>query len=307
LYGRSGDTDGCPDEDALRKEISDRAGYDPIVLMSPNGVAVTITRRGDALVADVRLIARDGVLVGVRSFEVRRGECAALTRAIALAVGIALDMIEKSTAAARQAEPESGQTSPASPVPQTPAPSSPAEASEVVDRRPPRTDRASARLEAGAAIASSFGVLPAASVGPSLFASLRWATWELGLEARAELSARTSASGLATAGLQTWVIAGGPFVCLHSAPWFGCLLASAGSLGAEVSNVPGAQPGLAPYVALGGRAGLLLPLPGGLAFRPSLSLVAQPVDLSVNAAGTRIWHASPIAGTAEFAIAKRFP
>jgi hypothetical protein len=301
LYGRSPDTQGCPDEAALRKEISHRVGYDPIVMMSPNAVAVTITRRGDAVVADVRLIARDGVLVGVRALETRASECAALSQAIALAVGIALDMIEKSTPAASQAEAASAPTSPANPVPQTPAPSFPA-ASEVADRRPLRTDRASARVEAGAAIAGSVAVLPTASVGPSLFVSLRWATWELGLEARAELSARTSPSGL-----QTWVIAGGPFVCAHLAPWFGCLLASAGSVGAEVSNVPGAQPGLAPYVAFGGRAGLFLPLPGGLALRPSLSLVAQPVDLSVNAAGTRIWHTSPIAGVAEFAIAKLFP
>lgn len=307
IYGRSADTDGCPDEEALRKEISNRVGYDPIVLWSPNGVAVTITRRGDGLVADVRLVGRDGVLLGVRTLAAGRGECSALSRAIALAVGIALDMIEKSTTAASPAEPESAPTSPTSPVAQAPPPSTPAETTEVVDRRPLRTDRASGRWEVGAAIAGSIGVLPDASVGPSLFVSLRWATWELGLEARADLTARTSPSPLPSAGLQTWVIAGGPFVCVHFAPWFGCLLASAGALGAEVSNVPDSQPGLAPYVALGGKTGLSLPLPGGLALRPSLSLVAQPVNLSVFAARTRVWHASPVAGVAEFAIAKHFP
>jgi hypothetical protein len=317
LYGRSADTEGCPTEEELRREISHRVGYDPIVLWSPNGVAVTITRRGDRLVADVRLVGRDGALVGVRTLEAGRTECAALSRAIALAVGIALDMIEKSaaelppappsTAAASQAEMESAQTSPAAPVAQAPAPSSPPEAPEVVDRRPVRADRASSRLEVGAAIAGSVAVLPTPSAGPSLFVSLRWATWELGLEARAELAARTSEPSLPSAGLQAWVISGGPFICAHFSPFFGCLLASAGALGADVSNVSGAEPGWAPYVALGGRAGLLLALPGGFAFRPSLSLVGQPVDLSVQAAGARLWRSPPVAGVAEFAIARHFP
>ena len=307
FYGRSADTEGCPDEDGLRG-VSNRVGYDPIVLWSPNGVVVTITRRGDALVADVRLLGRDGVLLGVRTLEAGRNECTALSRAIALAVGIALDMIEKSTQdAPPPAEPESGQTAPASPV--APAPPHPAEAAEVADRRPVRTtDCASARWEAGAAIADSSASCPSIRRSvPLRIAALGHV--ELGLEARAELAPQRLASDqLRNAGLQTWVIAGGPFVCVHRAPWFGCLLASGGAVHAEVSNVLDAQPGLAPYVALGGKTGVLLPLPAGFAFRPSLSLVGQPVDLSVYAAGTtRVWHASPVGGVAEFAIVKRFP
>jgi hypothetical protein len=313
FYGRSPDVDGCPNEEGLRREIARRVGYDPIVLMSPNSLAVTITRRGNRLWADVRLVDRNGVLVGMRTLTSGVGECAELSNAIALAAGIALDMIEKSTAAASQAEPEPPPptappaAAPVAPVPAPPPPPDTAQPTELAPRRTPGLDEAAVRWEAGAAVAGSFAVLSAASAGFAAFGSVRWVTWEIGIEARAELSARTSPSSLPAAGLQTWLVAGGPFVCAHAGPWFGCLLASAGLLSAEVSSVPGAHPGRAPYVGLGGRAGVTLPLPGGLELLPSLGVVAQPVELNVTAAQQNLWHASPVAGVLQLAVAKRFP
>ena len=306
FYGHSADTEGCPDEDGLRREISNRVGYDPIVLWSPNGVVVTITRRGDALVADVRLLGRDGVLLGVRTLEAGRTSAPRSRGPSRLPSASRSTLFGSTQDAPPPAEPESGQTAPASPV--APAPPHPAEAAEVADWRPVRTtDRASARWEAGvrsrdpsASCPSHPPVRPSSyrCAGPGSWASKRAPSLRHKDRRRTSYGTPVFRPGSSR----------GPFVCVHRAPWSGCLLASGGAVHAEVSNVLDAQPGLAPYVALGGKTGVLLPLPAGFAFRPSLSLVGQPVDLSVYAAGTtRVCTLRRIGGVAEFAIVKRFP
>jgi hypothetical protein len=296
--------------------------------MSPNGIAVTIARRGDRLVAEVKLVGRGGVLIGVRTMEAGVGDCGELSDAIALAVGIALDMIEKSAPATTVPEvtPSSKDESERSPAPRPldpPAPSTSKRSAGPVDRaadpamapKPstPGAQRSTNRevlshwFELGAAVGASLGDAPAISWGPSLFVSWRSAIWEVGLEGWAKLAASMQVAAIPTAVVRTWLVAGGPSACIYLAAWFGCALAQAGFFDAAAPGIVGSTAGKALYLALGGRAGASVQLPMGLIIRPSLSLLAQPLDLTVEAGGQRIWRAPPVVGTAELAVAMRIP
>src|SRR6185312_13036234 len=81
VYGRAPDVDGCGDEAAVRQAVALRVGYDPFVLVSSNSIAVTISRAGADLVADVRLVDKHGVFVGGRTLHERTGRCEELTAA----------------------------------------------------------------------------------------------------------------------------------------------------------------------------------------------------------------------------------
>jgi hypothetical protein len=97
FYGRSPGLQGCPDEADLRRAIAERVGYDPIFAIAPNSVAVSITRDGDQIVAEVKLTNRKGMLAGSRTLRAPLSQCSELTATIALTVAIALDTIEKAT------------------------------------------------------------------------------------------------------------------------------------------------------------------------------------------------------------------
>ena len=97
FYGRSPAVQGCADEAALRTAIAQRAGHDPISPMASNSVAVSITREGDQLVADVKLTNPEGLFVGARTLRGSASQCAELTDTIALTIAIALDTNDELT------------------------------------------------------------------------------------------------------------------------------------------------------------------------------------------------------------------
>jgi hypothetical protein len=331
FYGRSPAVQGCADEAALRGAIAQRAGHDPISPNAPNSVAVSITRDGDQLVADVKLANREGLFVGSRTLKGPASQCGELTDTIALTVAIALDTNDKLTPSdpsdpATPPVPAAASATPAAAASATPpgvaATSSPEPADSPPDREAPTGVRdqphtaspaaastaPSAHWEIGAGVGGTlYGIAPAASLGATMGAALRWARFSVGIEGWADLPSSAAAPAIADARVRTSLLGAGPVACLHFGNYFGCALGIVGALRAEAFGVPGASNGSTIDVLLGIRGGVALRIASWLFLPVSVDLLADPVPPTVRASGRSLWRASPIAAVSQLGLAMRIP
>jgi hypothetical protein len=317
FYGRAPAIEGCPDEGELRRAIAQRVGYDPIFLMAPNSVTVSIVREGGRLLADIKLANREGVLVGSRKLAAPALECGELTATIALTVAIALDTIDtltpweppKAGPAPADATGPSTPTEPAAGPPPSPTaelslPSEP----RPQDAAPVQREPSSLHLELGLGMSGApYGVAPTSAVAGIGFASLRWSRFEIGIEGWAGLPASASVGVFPDASVRTSLSGGGSTACLHFGPYFGCAVAFVGSLRAEAPGVPGASSGRALELLGGPRAGIDVPLGSGASLRFSGDVLADATRPSVRASRETLWQAPAIALAAQGALAFQIP
>jgi len=318
FYGRAPAIEGCPDESELRRAIAQRVGYDPIFLMAPNSVTVSIVRDGGRLLADIKLANREGVLVGSRKLQAPALECGELAATIALTIAIALDTIDTLTpweppkAEAAPAE-ATDPSNPMGPAPGLPPPSATEEISLHSEQGPPdaspaQRERSLLHLELGLGMSGApYGVAPTSAVAGIGFASLRWSRFEIGIEGWAGLPASASVGVLPDASVRTSLSGGGSTACLHFGPYFGCAVAFVGSLRAEAPGVPGASSGRALELLGGPRAGIVVPLGSGASLRFSGDVLADATRPSVRASGETLWQAPAIALAAQGALAFQIP
>jgi hypothetical protein len=320
FYGRSSDADGCADEAELRRAIAARVGYDPIFAIAPNSVSVSITRQGEQIVADVKIADRAGILAGSRTLKAPASQCGELTATIALTVAIALDKIEKATPSSTN-EPSGQQAGvPSAPPAEVPpvAPDAPVPPSSFNAFARPEHDAAPAPaphqsksagvpLEFGAGLTAAIGISRAISLGPSVFASLRWPALELGVAGWADLPSASAVDAFPGASVRTSLLAAGPTACLHVSVYFGCALAFVGSFSAEAPGVSGATSDNALTFLGGIRGGAEVPVAFGLSLRGSVDLLANPTAPTVRAGGQDLWIVPPVAATTQVAVALRIP
>ncbi len=150
VYSRSPEAASCPDEDALRRTVAARVGYDSFFPWAKRTVLATVSRRDGAFVARVDLVDEQGIRHG--GHELRTdGACGELLDPVALAVAIAIDpklLLARPVAA---------------------------------DAPPPRPAFAFA-FETSLGVAGWLGVTPAPSFGPTLHLAWTWRRLSLGLE-----------------------------------------------------------------------------------------------------------------------------
>jgi hypothetical protein len=305
VYARAEAAEGCPDEAGLRRAIAERVGYDPIFPIAPNAIVVTLTRKGERLFADVKLVSPDGILSGVRSLEARVGRCEELVAAIALTIGISLDQIERAPPPPPPADEPVAEPLPAADPPATPPVEKP---SPPPDSVPPRESGESpVRVELAAGFAGWLGTAPAASLGPTLLASIRWRAVSFAAEGRLELPASAPSGALPNERARTSLVGGGPLVCLHVDPFFTCGVAFVGSLSAEAPGVPGATQSRGLDVLAGLRAGVALPLGGPFSARASVDVLGNVRGPTVRALDETLWRPGFLAGGAQLALAVTIP
>ncbi len=91
VYVRAQGAEQCPEQNAMRKAVSTRLGYDPFFASSDKTVIVRVLRQADHLTGQVELIDEHGVQVGLREFSAEPDHCGDLIRAMALSISIAID------------------------------------------------------------------------------------------------------------------------------------------------------------------------------------------------------------------------
>jgi hypothetical protein len=304
VYGRSGAAvDSCPDETALRGAVAARIGYDPFFPTAPRTVIVTITPKGDRLVARVQLIDDDGHAQGARELASAQPDCQSLFDTVALTISIAIDP----QALARPSPPPS---TPAAPPPVDPVPPVPPPVAPLVippasdDATPPvkddsgRTAPTPPKLRIGVALRGSLDLNPGPAGGASIYVGTAWTRFSIGLEAQADFPSTATATppnGAST--VTAWLVAGALVPCLRFAPIELCALAVVGRFDGTANGVTSAQDKAAPYVGLGGRIGVELPVSNRFALVAQVDAVGNVYRTTLDIGeGTFAWEASPVAG-----------
>lgn len=307
--------EACPSEDALRDAVAARLGYFPFTRGAERSLTAAITRNGDALIGSIRLEDAAGELIGERTLEGEAGDCLELSRALELAIAIAIDPTVITRPKAPPAEPAppppperpTGGTSgtvdvrPAAIIevrntdrPRRPTIPEPVEGDpDFVGPVAPPRDTVSLpvdgvrfggppfQLSTWSGLTFATGVAPAPTFGFSVAGlGLRYRFASVMAELRHDLgqSAATADGKAAVWASLTSITA---FGCVHSGWMYGCGSAATGVYAMGGIGGVNMQNALRPYLSVGGRAGADLPLLAFLGKFWSLWKLRVHVDAAV--------------------------
>ena len=300
---------GCPTADEFEAVVDGRLGYEAFRADAPDRVVVRIEWSGHALEGRMDWQHATGGAIGERTFPSRSGDCTELTRAMAFALAVQLQLMaatamdERSTQTAPLSPPATSQIPlpPPSGVVALPAPAVP-ESTVVRDRRANGPSGRWVEVGAGAAVGLGLAETPVA-LG-RLFVTLGWTHAALELEAEATRpSTIRRADG---AGFSQFQLLAGLAGCGVRGPFRACAVGKAGQLrvrGQDV-DVPATDTGLML------QAGLRLA--AAHTFGHRVYLVGRAEGLARLTQGTvtldamSVWRTPRLAGLLGIDIAVRF-
>ncbi|AKF04633.1 hypothetical protein [Sandaracinus amylolyticus] len=297
---RADDAGACLDEESLRELVAARLGRDPFVDEAPLSITVRIERARRGYVARVDT-ASEGGEPGRRELTSERDDCRDLGDALALALSLTVDPASLLRPPPRpEANPEAIADAGVVEAPDAGPPIADAgvdAAPPVAPDAGPPPDAANAQDEGDgpallltATLLASYGIAPGVSAGLVLGAGVHVDAFSVALELRGELPTVESS------------VRGAPYVasvvpCGHLDIVGLCGIVSAGVFWGEGVDVPSARSGFAPYVALGARALVAVPLGAELALRLHGELTVPVVGATLQLGGTRAWE-TPAVGLA---------
>lgn len=276
VYSRSADATSCPDEASLRQAVAKRFGYDPFFPWAKQAIVVQVWRERGRPRARVELVDAGGVGRGTRELNSDQEDCAELFDATALAISIALDLLEppaqpKPTDAVIP-EPQPAVV-PSKPAPlMSPPPPPPLPTPEPPE--PPRPESSALRFSLGADVAINGNTAPGLAPGLGVFVSGRRGLLSLGIEVRSDLAV-PAALGLHGERVDVLVVAGVLAPCIHLGPAFLCPLGEFGTLTAWGLDAGAAPPQGTTFLAAGGRAGVQWALSPSWALRARGDVLAN--------------------------------
>jgi hypothetical protein len=152
------------------------------------------------------------------------------------------------------------------------------------------------------------GSAPAAAAGGSVQISARRGSFSLGLEGRGDLAstAPLSFNGARVGEMQTSLLMGTLVPCASRGVLEGCALLSAGAVRASASGLDMPRQVSAPFLAVGARVGLELPLGGILSAGIHADLLAPVTELVLRVSGQTVWTSPSISGALGLTIGARF-
>jgi hypothetical protein len=282
VYSRGAGAEQCPEEEALRKEVAARLGYDPFFVWAERTIVARIERARQGFRATVQLLDAKGIVQGSRSLSSSSNDCADVATSVALVISIGIDP-EHAQRQAREDTPvplpePSASISSVAPAAMSAAP--PDRASDIPNRATP-----TARIEpeAGAGAWTAAGLAPRVSFGLAAWAGLTWSPAALYLEGRDGFDAGDDIS--------TSVLALSLVPCVRRDPLFACFVGSWGELRAEASRSATAR-----YLSAGARLGFDLEIFHQLFLRTHLD-GAVPLDRTIiQVNGRTAWQLPVLSG-----------
>lgn len=244
VYVREAGTNACPAESDLRKAVASRIGYDPFFPTASKTVIAQISRVPSGYRGKVQIVGDDGNALGSRDLSTRGDDCSELLSALALAISIALDDLDdgkpppapagESAAAAAPAAPATIAAPEAAETPRAPTTPPPSDAARDASSALPATRRLAFIASAGPT--TSFGFAPAASLGASLAATLRYSLVAARLGLRADLPASGGLAGGGSVSASTVLATAS--VCVRDDLPFLCAGVGLGSFATTTSGIP---------------------------------------------------------------------
>lgn len=83
--------DGCPDQADLARRVTERLGWQPFDETAERAIQGRVTRVGNRWRARLRVLGRDGTIVGQRELNTSGPDCASLADAVTLAIALTID------------------------------------------------------------------------------------------------------------------------------------------------------------------------------------------------------------------------
>lgn len=308
-YRRSEEAVACPDEQALRRNVAERLGYDPFSDKAARTLKTRIDRVGGELTAELVLLAPDGSIQGRRTLHSSGTDCAELASSVALAVAIAVDPL----VVTRPPPPPEPTPPPAPPgndpsdegwVPFQPAPPPPPPA--PAPEPPPSHANGAPRAEPPAAPADprwvqmslvgmgAIGTAPAVTPGISVQVGSRSKDGFFGIEGRADVPASAKAG---RGSVSTGQLVGGAVVCAHHL-WLGaCGVVNAGVLRSEGIDLLNARSASSFWLTVGGRTMIDIPVSKAFQLRFQSELTAQPTRTSLMVGPVSVWKSPTVSFT----------
>jgi hypothetical protein len=296
VYSRSSEAMSCPDEDAMRRAVATRFGYDPFFAWAKQTL-VQIWRGGNRYRSRVQVVDAEGVARGNRELSSDRDACADLFDATALAISIALD-------ASARTEPEAAAPPPppeTPPVQAAPPPALPEPAPELQNTAAPPA--LAPRGFAGVDVIGSNHTAPSLAVGGEAFVGLRARSLSAALEGRVDAPASGNLGG---GRITSWLVAASLVPCVHVGSVSACALASLGQVRASSSHVSAPSQGTALFTVVGARVGAEFALSEAIALRVHADLLIDP-DRPTLVLNQTPWTAPVFAETLGAGLFVRFP
>jgi hypothetical protein len=309
-YSRSAGASDCPDVDAVRAEVAARLGYEPFDDHAALLVSATVNRTGHTLEARIEITGADGKSVAERKLVSRQSDCLELASAMELAISIAVDPLAGSRP--RPAPPPP--PVPAAPPPPPPPPAPPPRVIVVREPAPPsppppRPAPVPIVFQVRLGALGAVGSTPGAAVGGNVQVSVRRGSFSLGLEARGDLASTTTLyfNGAQVGAFDTSVLMGSLVPCATRGLFEGCALLAAGVIRASARDLQMPQQVSAPYLAVGARVGMEIPLGSILSIGLHGDVLAPVTETVLRVSGQAVWNSPSISGALGLTVGARFP
>jgi hypothetical protein len=298
---------GCPTEEALRASVADELGYDPWDPVddgtSPR-IVVAIHGVRDGVRGRVEMRAVDGKRLGTRELEAAR--CGELSRALALAIAVAIDPLRAVTTAPSQSassssssSSSSASSSSATAASATSAPVAPPPLAVAATPPPPAPWRFvdEARLRVAFGIQGTVDAAPGPTFGFMGRVGFAVHRWSAAVELRGDLPGSADIDGgrVSASTMAAFVVP-----CVHHRLVAFCALAGAGGQEVAGSGYVLARDSWVPYAAVGGRIELELAVSRVMALLLHVDVLA-PLTRAELYVGTerpqRVYRSEPISSS----------
>lgn len=298
-YDRREGATACPDVRAVAAGVAGRLGYEPFDAKAARRVRVTVRRKERALSARIEMIESNGEPIAERVLTSQQADCAELAATMELAIAIAIDPFHA-------AAPERGPKDERPPPLQVSQPASARTATAVSDggAAAKRDDTAVLAFPASApapgepirgqvalAAIGEVGSAPVRNFGLAVRVGARRGKFSLGIEGRADLPASVP---LKVGDVSTSLLVASLIPCLHVRSLSACGLVTGGALRAAGHGLADARQVDDPYVAVGARLGIDLPVTDELSLAAYGDLSAPLVETQLKVGGAELWTTPPI-------------
>lgn len=258
----------CPGAEQLEAAVVARLGYDPFVEDAPHHVSVLVSPKANSLEGRIEWHDADGQWAGDQSFSMASGDCVRLTRTMALALAVQIQLLRdlRATAASDSEQTSDAKSSPksaaeaprAKPSNESTSPSSSSESPDASAVRSTAKPGASPVFALGLGAAVGFGMAPDPLVLGRIFGQLSWqrATIQLAVNASLPSTFRRADGAGVSEQLLLLSIAG----CEAFGRWNACLVVDAGSVSLAGKDIDNPTATHLPFVDVGLRAGFNQPL-----------------------------------------------
>jgi hypothetical protein len=274
LYARGAGAEKCPDEDAFRKEVASRLGYDPFFPYASRTVSVEIEFANGKGTARVVFVDDKAFELGAQTIE-GGPACEPLVRSAALAVSVSLEAV--ALADPPPADPPSIEEKKDAAVVVEPTPSIevvvPRKAPVHETPRLPAPTRYRPVLSIAPQLWGGYGQWPVATFGIGWAVEVRYRALGVALEGRWDAPATLDFASGGSVQMQRGT--GSLVPCGHFGVLALCGVASLGESWANGIDVTNARTAAAFYAAFGARVGLDVPL--GSRFRWSFAAQAAAI------------------------------